>query len=73
MREVFLVFRLAYIMDATTLVPVFVKEFDHRDEAAQHIKEKGGFIFPALVPPSRDLRGSPPDRMMLSEMGENHE
>ncbi len=73
MREVFLVFRLGYIMDATTLVPIFVKEFDHRDEAAEHIKAQGGFIYAVLVPPSRGLRGDTPTGIMLSEMGANHE
>ncbi len=73
MREVFLVFRLGYVIDSSTILPIFVKEFDYRDEAATHVKEHGGFIFAVLVPPSRDLRGSQSGAMIAPEMGTDHE
>jgi hypothetical protein len=76
MLEVFLVFRLAYVIDSETRVPVAMKSFRHRNEAFEYVKEHGGFMLPVLIDPNSDLGG--PDEhlpkqgsgaMMRDEMG----
>lgn len=69
MLEVFLCFRLSYIIDSDTRVPVAVASFEHRDEAAEYVKEHGGFMVPVLVSPTSDLRRGDSNVMMRSEMG----
>lgn len=44
MRTVYLVFRLSYVIDGSTILPVLVKEFADADEARAHVKAHGGFM-----------------------------
>lgn len=69
MLEVFLVFRLAYVIDSSTRVPVASASFEHRDDAKEYIKEHGGFMLPVLIDPTSDLRRGDSNVMMRSEMG----
>lgn len=76
MLEVFLVFRLAYVIDSETRMPVAMKSFRHRDEAAEYVKEHGGFMIPVLINPNSDIGGSDDNlprqgagAMMRDEMG----
>lgn len=77
MLEVFLVFRLAFVIDSQTRVPVAMKSFQHRDEALAYLKQHGGFVLPVLIDPTTDLGGNSEDNlprqgagaMMRDEMG----
>lgn len=70
MRELFLIFRLTYILDSDTRVPVATASFEHRDEAQAYVREHGGFMIPVLVDQHSDLRKGDSNVMMRSEMGD---
>ncbi len=69
MLEIFICFRLTYLLNADTRVPVAVASFEHRDDARDYVKEHGGFMVPVLIDPSSDLRRGDSNVMMRSEMG----